>query len=162
RRRVLTPEWATAAWGYVRFHSGRSLPPGCYRDPELAGWAARLAALWPNAAADVFAYFNNDGYGCALRDAGRFARDAAAAGFVPKIDLGTWDFKVYGLVDNPLTLTWDQFRQLPRKTVHTDIHCVTRWSKLDTTWEGVAVQEILTRAQVRSTATHVVSHAEQG
>jgi DMSO/TMAO reductase YedYZ molybdopterin-dependent catalytic subunit len=83
-------------------------------------------------------------------------------GSVPAVDLATWDFKVHGLVDAPLTLTWDQFKALPRKTVATDIHCVTRWSKLDTTWEGVPIQEILGLAQVRSTATHVVSHAEQG
>jgi DMSO/TMAO reductase YedYZ molybdopterin-dependent catalytic subunit len=83
-------------------------------------------------------------------------------GSVPKVDLSRWDLKVYGLVDNPLTLTWDDFKALPRKTVQTDIHCVTRWTKLDTTWEGVPIQEILRLAQVRATATHVLSHAEQG
>ena len=59
-------------------------------------------------------------------------------GSVPHVDLAKWDFKVWGEVDSPFTLTWDQFKDLPRKTVHTDIHCVTRWSKLDTDWEGVA------------------------
>ena len=83
-------------------------------------------------------------------------------GSVPHVDLATWDFKVYGEVDSPFTLTWAQFKDLPRKTVDTDIHCVTRWSKLDTTWEGVAIQTILEMAGVRPTATHVVSHAEQG
>ena len=53
-------------------------------------------------------------------------------------------------------------RTLPRKTVNTDIHCVTRWTKLDTTWEGVPIQTILEMAGVRPSATHVVSHAEQG
>jgi DMSO/TMAO reductase YedYZ molybdopterin-dependent catalytic subunit len=83
-------------------------------------------------------------------------------GSVPRADLSTWDFKVYGEVDDPSTLTWGEFQQLPRKQVHTDIHCVTRWSKLDTTWEGVPIQAVLELAQVRPTATHVVSHAEQG
>ena len=83
-------------------------------------------------------------------------------GSVPKIDLATWDFKVYGLVDNPLTLTWEQFRALPRKTVHTDIHCVTRWTKLDTTWEGVPIQHVLELAQLRPEVSHVVAHSEQG
>lgn len=83
-------------------------------------------------------------------------------GSVPNVDLARWDFKVFGEVDAPFTLTWDQFKSLPRTTVTTDIHCVTRWSKLDTVWEGVAIQEILALAQVRPTATHVVSHAEQG
>jgi DMSO/TMAO reductase YedYZ molybdopterin-dependent catalytic subunit len=83
-------------------------------------------------------------------------------GSVPKVDLATWDFRVHGDVDNPLRLTWDEFRALPRKPVTTDIHCVTRWSKLDTNWEGVAIQTILALAQVRPTATHVIGHAEQG
>ena len=83
-------------------------------------------------------------------------------GSVPRIDLAAWDFKVRGEVDSPITLTWEQFKALPRKTVNTDIHCVTRWTKLDTDWEGVAIQEILKLAQVRPNATHVVEHAEQG
>jgi DMSO/TMAO reductase YedYZ molybdopterin-dependent catalytic subunit len=83
-------------------------------------------------------------------------------GSVPRVDLATWDFKVYGEVDNPFRLTWDEFRSLPRKQVTTDIHCVTRWSKLDTHWEGVAIQSILELAQVRPTATHAIGHAEQG
>jgi DMSO/TMAO reductase YedYZ molybdopterin-dependent catalytic subunit len=83
-------------------------------------------------------------------------------GSVPKTDLAKWDFKVWGEVGSPLTLTWTQFKTLPRKTVHTDVHCVTRWSKLDTTWEGVPIQEILRLADVRPTATHVLAHSEQG
>ena len=53
-------------------------------------------------------------------------------GSTPHTDLGRWDFKVFGEVDSPFTLTWTQFKELPRKQVLTDIHCVTRWSKLDT------------------------------
>src|SRR3990172_8920007 len=83
-------------------------------------------------------------------------------GSVPSTDLARWDFRVYGEVDAPFTLTWEQFRTLPRKTVATDIHCVTRWTKLDTTWEGVPIQEILRLAQVRPSATHVLAHSEQG
>ena len=83
-------------------------------------------------------------------------------GSVPRTDLATWDFKVWGDVDSPFRLKWDEFKALPRKTVHTDIHCVTRWSKLDTDWEGVPIQEILRLAQVRPSARFVVSHAEQG
>ena len=83
-------------------------------------------------------------------------------GSVPKADLATWDFRVYGEVDNPFRLTWDEFRALPRTTLTTDIHCVTRWSKLDTHWEGVPIRTILEMAQVRPGAAHVVGHAEQG
>ena len=83
-------------------------------------------------------------------------------GTVPRVDLATWDLRVWGEVDAPLTLTWDQFRALPRERVLTDIHCVTRWSKLDTEWEGVAARTILELAGVRPGATHVIEHAEQG
>ena len=83
-------------------------------------------------------------------------------GSVPHTDLATWDFKVWGEVDSPLTLTWERFKALPRKTVTTDIHCVTRWTKLDTAWEGVAIQEILKLVGVRPNATHVLAHSEQG
>ena len=83
-------------------------------------------------------------------------------GSVPHTDLATWDFRVFGEVDAPFTLTWDQFKALPRKSVHTDIHCVTRWSKLDTTWEGVPIQEVLRLAQLRPAARFVVAHSEQG
>ncbi len=83
-------------------------------------------------------------------------------GSVPRTDLASWDFRVFGAVDSPLSLTWDQFKALPRKPVETDIHCVTRWTKLDTTWEGVAIQEILRLVGVKPEATHVLAHCEQG
>ena len=83
-------------------------------------------------------------------------------GSVPHADLSRWDLRVFGALDSPFTLTWDQFRALPRKQVVTDIHCVTRWTKLDTVWEGVPIQTILAAAGVRPEATHVLVHAEQG
>jgi DMSO/TMAO reductase YedYZ molybdopterin-dependent catalytic subunit len=83
-------------------------------------------------------------------------------GSVPAIGLAGWDLRVWGAVGAPFRLTWDEFRTLPRKTVTVDIHCVTRWSKLDTTWEGVPIQEVLRLAQLRPEATHVLAHAEQG
>jgi DMSO/TMAO reductase YedYZ molybdopterin-dependent catalytic subunit len=83
-------------------------------------------------------------------------------GSIPSTDLAKWDFRVFGAVDSPFTLTWDEFKALPRRQVRTDIHCVTRWTKLDTVWEGVPIQEILSRAQVRPEATHVLAHSEQG
>jgi len=83
-------------------------------------------------------------------------------GSVPHTDLATWDFRVFGEVDSPLTLTWQQFKELPRKQVRADIHCVTRWTKLDTDWEGVPIQEVLRLAAVRPSARFVVAHCEQG
>ena len=83
-------------------------------------------------------------------------------GSTPRTDLTTWDFKVFGLVDSPFRITWDEFTALPRKQVLTDIHCVTRWSKLDTRWGGVHVREIIARAKPLSTATHVLVHSDNG
>jgi DMSO/TMAO reductase YedYZ molybdopterin-dependent catalytic subunit len=83
-------------------------------------------------------------------------------GGVPRVDLTRWEFQVIGLVQSPLRLTWDEFKQLPRTTVHCDIHCVTRWSRLDNTFEGVAFREIYDRCQPLANASHVMVHAEQG
>jgi uncharacterized protein YecE (DUF72 family) len=76
------PLWRTADWGYVRFHHGRSRPPSCYGRAALDSWARRLSELWPKTAA-VFAYFNNDGHGCAPRDAHLFAGSLRRAGMTP-------------------------------------------------------------------------------
>ncbi len=83
-------------------------------------------------------------------------------GSVPRVDLATWDLRVWGAVEHPFRLSWPEFRALPRKTVHADIHCVTRWSKLDTDWEGVAVRTLLEMAGLRPSARFVLQHAEQG
>jgi uncharacterized protein YecE (DUF72 family) len=82
RDRPIAPLWNTADWTYVRFHSGRAQPRGCYSPEALSHWVSRIAASWPPDA-DVFAYFNNDRHGCALRDAITFAELAAEAGLRP-------------------------------------------------------------------------------
>jgi len=76
------PLWRTTDWGYLRFHQGRSRPEPCYGRAALGTWARRLAELWPETA-DVFAYFNNDGCGCAPRDAHRFASAVRREGLSP-------------------------------------------------------------------------------
>jgi DMSO/TMAO reductase YedYZ molybdopterin-dependent catalytic subunit len=83
-------------------------------------------------------------------------------GDVPHVDLGTWTFAVSGLVEHPFTLTYDELLALPRKTVVVDVHCVTRWSRLDNTFEGVPVQLLLQRAGVKPDARFVLVFAEQG
>jgi uncharacterized protein YecE (DUF72 family) len=72
----------TTDWGYVRFHRGRARPTPCYGRTDLATWARRLAALWEPEAV-VYAYFNNDGSGCAPRDARRFAAAVRRSGLEP-------------------------------------------------------------------------------
>jgi DMSO/TMAO reductase YedYZ molybdopterin-dependent catalytic subunit len=83
-------------------------------------------------------------------------------GAVPRVDLAKWRLRVWGEVDNPFELTWDEFRALPRAQLHTDIHCVTRWSRLDIDFEGVAIQHVLQLGRVRRSARFVLAHAEQG
>lgn len=77
--RAITPLWRTADWGYLRFHGGSAAPPGCYDRKTLAGWANRLVDLWKKSE-EVYAFFNNDGHRCALRDAGWFAEAVEARG----------------------------------------------------------------------------------
>jgi uncharacterized protein YecE (DUF72 family) len=74
------PVWATAGWGYVRFHAGHAQPRGCYGEVALGRWLARVRAAWPDPATDVFLYWNNDHRGCAPRDAARFAELARREG----------------------------------------------------------------------------------
>ena len=80
----------------------------------------------------------------------------------PAYDLETWDFSVFGEVEEPVTLSWDELMALPQREVTTDIHCVTRWSKLDTVWRGVPVREVLDRARVKPTGMHVMAYSDGG
>ena len=84
------------------------------------------------------------------------------AGAVPKVESATWEFTVNGLVDKTLRLGFDGFRSLPTKTITADIHCVTKWTKFDTTWEGVSTTALLEMVGPSPDATHVVVRAEQG
>ena len=69
--------------------------------------------------------------------------DASGA---PAIDLATWRFSIEGLVAQPISWNWEEFRALPRVKVFADFHCVTRWSRLGNLWEGVSVRELVDRA----------------
>src|SRR4051794_26848560 len=80
----------------------------------------------------------------------------------PPVDLATWDLKVFGAVDDELSLSWDDLQALPQREVTTDIHCVTRWSKLDTVWRGVPVAEVLDRAGVKESGSDVVGYCDGG
>jgi len=84
------------------------------------------------------------------------------AGVTPRVNLDTWDFRVDGLVDEPITWSYDEIRSMPSVTRTVDIHCVTKWSKLDTIWEGVSVAEIMSRVTLRPGVTHVLVSAEHG
>lgn len=85
-------------------------------------------------------------------------------GPVPAFNPSSWDFRVWGEVEQPVVWTWDEFNQLPRTTLVMDIHCVTRWSKFDTQWEGVSVRTLIEQGFIRPkpTARFVIQHAEYG
>lgn len=85
------------------------------------------------------------------------------AGSVPRYkDLSEWTFSIGGLVDGPVTLTWNDLQALPAVEVTVDIHCVTKWSKFDTKWKGVPFSSIYEMARVHETATHIMCHSEFG
>lgn len=83
-------------------------------------------------------------------------------GEIPDYQPGQWSLDIFGLVDQPFTLTLDELKALPSVSLTFDIHCVTKWSKFDTTWQGVRVKDLLELAGVQSGATHVMEHAEFG
>jgi len=83
------------------------------------------------------------------------------AGTVPQTDLSTWDFRIYGEVENPVTLSWGEFTALPSREITTDIHCVTRWSRFDTSFKGVHWSELAKLVRPKPSARFVVGHAEQ-
>ena len=85
-------------------------------------------------------------------------------GPVPSIDLASWDFRVWGEVEEEVHWTWEAFSELPRTEVRMDIHCVTRWSKFDTTWEGVSLRSLVDEGliKLKPTASFVLQHCEHG
>jgi DMSO/TMAO reductase YedYZ molybdopterin-dependent catalytic subunit len=80
----------------------------------------------------------------------------------PDFDLGGWDFRLYGEVESELALSWDELQALPQTELKTDIHCVTRWSKLDTVWRGVRVRDLLEQAVVKPEGKFVMAYSDGG
>jgi DMSO/TMAO reductase YedYZ molybdopterin-dependent catalytic subunit len=82
------------------------------------------------------------------------------AGPTPYTPLDEWTFTITGAVDEPRSWTWEEFRALPSEEFTTDIHCVTKWSKLDTVWEGVSLDVLLDG--VDTAAEFVIASADGG
>lgn len=80
----------------------------------------------------------------------------------PPFNPATWDLKVFGEVEKEMRWSWAEFLQIPTVTITTDIHCVTRWSKFDTVWEGVRFNEFVKLFGVKSAAKHVIAHCDYG
>jgi DMSO/TMAO reductase YedYZ molybdopterin-dependent catalytic subunit len=83
-----------------------------------------------------------------------------SAGPTPRTRLDEWDFVVTGALAEPKRWTWEEFRALPSETLTKDIHCVTKWSKLDTVWDGVSVDTLL--EEVESSAEYVIAFCDGG
>jgi len=79
-----------------------------------------------------------------------------------RFDPNTWDMRVFGEVDQEMRWSWDEFLALPTVSITCDIHCVTRWSKFDTVWEGVRFNEFVKLFGVKPTAKYVIAHCDQG
>jgi DMSO/TMAO reductase YedYZ molybdopterin-dependent catalytic subunit len=75
-------------------------------------------------------------------------------------DLSSWDLRVFGNVEQPYTLRWDELLALPQHEVTVDLHCVTKWSMFDSRWRGVRLRDLYERAAVRPDTTHVLFHAD--
>jgi DMSO/TMAO reductase YedYZ molybdopterin-dependent catalytic subunit len=75
-------------------------------------------------------------------------------GPTPHIGLDRWALAIDGAVGRPVTLSWEQFNALPKTAMHTDIHCVTRWSKLGMEWRGVSLDELIKQAGGLTRAAH--------
>jgi DMSO/TMAO reductase YedYZ molybdopterin-dependent catalytic subunit len=83
-------------------------------------------------------------------------------GNVPRVDLRTWDFRIDGLVENPLRLTWDQFTRLPQSEIQCDMHCVTRWSRFDNRFRGVLFTEVMNLVTPKPAARFAMLRGENG
>jgi DMSO/TMAO reductase YedYZ molybdopterin-dependent catalytic subunit len=85
-----------------------------------------------------------------------------SAGPTPHTPLDQWTFEINGLVRRPVRWSWEEFLSLPSKTYLTDIHCVTKWSKLDTQWKGVSVDTLFTHVDLDPKAKYVTAFSDGG
>lgn len=84
------------------------------------------------------------------------------AGPTPRVPLDQWTFSLDGLVESPKQWTWAEFNALPKQQFKVDIHCVTKWSKFDTTWEGVSIDTLLEHVQLKPEAKYVMEYSFGG
>jgi DMSO/TMAO reductase YedYZ molybdopterin-dependent catalytic subunit len=83
-------------------------------------------------------------------------------GPTPRFNPDKWDFRIVGVVQEPLHFNYQQFRALPQTKMVADFHCVTTWSRLDNVWEGVAIKDLMQRVKLAPGASHVVIHCDGG
>jgi len=83
-------------------------------------------------------------------------------GPVPDFDPKTWDFKIFGLVEQSVRFSYQEFMSLPKIKVVADFHCVTAWSRLDNEWEGVGIKEVMKGVKLKPEAKFVMAHCDGG
>lgn len=83
-----------------------------------------------------------------------------SAGPTPRVNLSEWSFSISGDVGQEKKWTWNELRKLPSEKITVDIHCVTKWSKFDTLWQGVAVETLLAAAEPRG--KYLVAYSDGG
>ena len=83
-------------------------------------------------------------------------------GSAPNVDLATWQFDIFGLVQHEVSLSWQDFTGLPKTVVDAEFHCVTQWSRLQNMWEGVAFSEVAKLVSLENQVTHVMIHCYGG
>ena len=82
-------------------------------------------------------------------------------GDVPNYDMAAWNLRLFGEIGDELTLSFDELMAMPQTEIRCDIHCVTRWSKADTTWKGVLVRDLFEQLNIKSDARYAMIHADQ-
>src|SRR6202048_2727840 len=85
-----------------------------------------------------------------------------SAGPTPHTPLDQWSFTIDGLVQAPVTWSWDAFQKLATQTYTADISCVTKWTKLDTRWLGVSVDTLLKAVQIDPAGRYVTGYSDGG
>ncbi len=85
-------------------------------------------------------------------------------GPVPRFNPATWDLRAFGEVEAEKRWTWEEFQKLPRTKLKMDIHCVTRWSKFDTEWEGISIKTLVDEGivKLKPMAKYLLQHCEYG
>ena len=106
---------------------------------------------------DLYREFGDERLPPGQRETSRFP--VLSKSGTPGVDRDEWRFEVWGAVDDPLTLTWEEFRDLPHETQKQDFHCVTGWSKFDCEFTGVTFPTLAEAAGVADDAVHVMFHA---
>jgi len=83
-------------------------------------------------------------------------------GATPSFDKERWTFRIFGLVESPVTLTYEEFMRLPKFQVTADFHCVTQWSRLNNQWEGISFREVMRLVKTKPEAKFVMVHCHGG